>query len=259
MKGETMSEMDTVYAEAPEGGVQVVYMNKPDKKNAIDARMMDLLDDVLVAADRSDDVKVVVLRGAGSDFSSGGDLSQGDAGVPGPEGARISLRRYLAVVRRMRTMSKPVISMVDGYAVGGAFALCLASDLVCASERALFVPAFCQIGIIPEMGMMKLLPEIVGLHRAKELLFFGGKLSASVLYDWGVVNRVFPASDLEKETMAFARMLSDMPGPSIQITKNLMNSLADTDLEACLASEATASPFCTTTRAYAETMAKFLR
>ena len=149
-------------------------------------------------------------------------------------------------------MAKPVIAMVDGYAVGGAFALALASDLVCASDRALFVPAFCQIGIMPEMGMCKFLPELVGAQRAKELLFFGGKIPAQRLCDWGLVNRVFPAS-------AFARELAAMPDASIQITKGLVNALADDNLETCLQAESTASPFCTTTRAYAATMERFAR
>lgn len=252
-------EKDTVFAEAAADGVQVVYLNQPQKKNAINAEMMDKLDALLAAADADLDVRAVVLRGAGENFSSGGDLNQAPAPLPGPEGARLTLRRYLAVVRRIRTMSTPVIAMVDGYAVGGAFALCLASDLVCASDRALFVPAFCQIGIVPEMGMMKLLPEVVGAQRAKELLFFGGKISAAQLHEWGVVNRVFSADTLEEETMAFARGLAAMPASSIQVTKNIMNSLADTNLDACLEAESTASPFCTTTQAYAQTMAKFAR
>ena len=167
-----------MYAERLEGGIEVVYLNQPRKKNALSGEMMTKLDALLRAADVDDGVRVVVLRGAGDDFSSGGDLDQGPALEPGPEGARKTLRRYLAVVRTIRTMSKPVVAMVDGYAVGGAFALVCASDLVCASERALFVPAFCQIGIVPEMGMMKLLPDLVGPQRAKELLFFGGKTRA---------------------------------------------------------------------------------
>ncbi|RDB69308.1 enoyl-CoA hydratase/isomerase family protein [Eggerthella sinensis] len=252
-------EKDVVYAERADDGIEVLYLNQPRKKNALSGDMMGKLDALLRAADDANDVRVVVLRGAGQDFSSGGDLNQGPALEPGPEGARKTLRRYLSVVRTMRTIAKPVVAMVDGYAVGGAFALACASDLVCASDRALFVPAFCQIGIIPEMGMMKLLPDLVGPQRAKELLFFGGKIPAQQLQAWGLVNRVFPAATLEEETLAFARELAAMPDASIQITKNIMNALADSSLEACLEAESTASPFCTTTKAYAATMEKFAR
>lgn len=99
----------------------------------------------------------------------------------------------------------------------------------------------------------------MGPQRAKELLFFGGKIPAQQLQAWGLVNRVFPAATLEEETLAFARELAAMPDASIQITKNIMNALADSSLEACLEAESTASPFCTTTKAYAATMEKFAR
>lgn len=252
-------EKDVVYAEDSGDGILTIFLNQPRKKNAISAPMMDILTALLTEADANPEVRVIVLRGVGENFSSGGDLNQGDGGKPTPEQARGTLRRYLAAVRAVRRIAKPVVTMVDGYAVGGAFALVLASDLVCASDRAQFVPAFCQIGIIPEMGMMKMLPELVGAQRAKELLFIGGKIPASQMRDWGLVNRLFSADKLEEETYAFARLLSSMPDASIQITKTLMNSLADGGLDACLEAESTASPFCTTTCAYARTMERFAK
>lgn len=252
-------EKAVIYAQDAGDGIRVIYLNQPKKKNAISAPMMDILSDLLRAADDDDDVRVVVLRGAGENFSSGGDLNQGDGGKPTPEQARKTLRRYLNAVRTIRAISKPVMCMVDGYAVGGAFALALASDLVCASDRAQFVPAFCQIGIIPEMGMMKMLPELVGAQRAKELLFIGGKIPAAQMKDWGLVNRLFPADELEASTLEFARQLSAMPDASIQITKTMMNALADETLAASLEAESTASPFCTTTTAYAKTMERFAK
>lgn len=252
-------ERDVVYAEDAGDGIRIIYLNQPKKKNAISAPMMDLLSELLLAADGDDEVRVVVLRGAGEIFSSGGDLNQGDGTKPTPEQARKTLRRYLRAIRTVRTIAKPVVAMVDGYAIGGAFALVLASDLVCASDRAQFVPAFCQIGIIPEMGIMKLLPELVGAQRAKELLFIGGKIPAAQMQEWGLVNRLFPAESLEEGTLAFARELSSMPDASIQITKTLMNSLSDEGLNSCLEAESTASPFCTMTAAYAATMERFAK
>ena len=88
---------------------------------------------------------------------------------------------------------------------------------------------------------------------------FGGKIPALQLYDWGVVNRVFPMETLEADTLWFARQLAGMFDASIHLTKNIMNALADGNLEACLEAESTASPFCTTTKAYAATMEKFAR
>jgi 2-(1,2-epoxy-1,2-dihydrophenyl)acetyl-CoA isomerase len=238
-----------------DGGVEVIYFNQPAKRNAISAAMMEGLSELLRAADADDQVRVVVLRGVGAVFSSGGDLSQG--GPAGPEAARKTYRKYAAAVRTLRQIAKPVICMVQGYAVGGAFSLCLAADLLVCSDSAVFIPAFCQIGIIPEMGMMKYLQDLVGAHRAKELLFCGGRIAPAYLERLGVVNHVYPDGECEAATYALAQALAEQPDASIQITKNLMNALADTNLAASLDAEATASPFCTTTAAFAATQERF--
>lgn len=163
-----MSEnTDMVYMEKGEDGVAVVYLNQPKKKNAINATMMDLLTDCFHAADEDPEVRVIVLRGSGNCFTSGGDLSQSSPEENTPEHARKTYRKYCRTVTAMRTIAKPIVAMVDGYAVGGGFALMLASDLVCVSETATVIPAFCQIGIAPEMGVVKFLPELVGMQRAK--------------------------------------------------------------------------------------------
>lgn len=251
-----MADKDVVYADAPADGVQVIYLNQPAKKNAISAEMMIKLDGLLAAADADADVRAVVLRGEGDVFSSGGDLSQSDH-KPTPEEARATFLNYVHLIQRMRTIAKPIVAMVDRYAVGGAFAMTLASDLVVATDRAAFVPAFCQIGIIPEMGMMDMLPKLVGMQRAKEILYIGGKIPAAKMHEWGLVNRLTTPEELESTAMDLARTVASMPAPSIQITKGILNSLVDGNLNACMQAESTASPFCTTTAAYAKTMERF--
>lgn len=253
------SEKDVVYAEMLDEGIMSIVFNQPRKRNAISGAMMDLLVHHLNVADKDDAVRVVILRGAGEHFSSGGDLNQGSPDEVGPEFSRKTLRRYEAAIRAIRRCSKPVVAMVDGYAVGGAFAITLASDLVCVSDRAIFVPAFCQIGIIPEMGIMKYLPELVGPQRAKEILFFGERMSGQQVLDMGLANRLFAANELEAQTLEFAKSLALQPDASIQITKGLLNTTADSNLEALLDAETTASPFCTTTKAYAKTMERFAK
>jgi 2-(1,2-epoxy-1,2-dihydrophenyl)acetyl-CoA isomerase len=251
------AENNTVYADPVSNHVLVIYLNQPEKKNALSRSMMDELRRVLLDADADPAVRVVLLRGAGRDFSSGGDLSQDNSA--GLEAARVTLRSYSQVIRTMRRMAKPIIAMVEGYAVGGAFSLVLAADLVCASQSAVFIPAFCQIGIVPEMGMMKYLPELVGQQRAKEIVFLGARLDAVRLAELGLVNRLYAPEELEQGTLEMARQLADMPDASIQITKGILNSLADSDLDVLLEAELTASPFCTATTAYAEAIKRFRR
>lgn len=255
----TEAEHDVVYMEKVGDGVAVIYLNQPKKKNAINARMMEILADCLYAADADDDVRAVVLRGSGSCFTSGGDLSQSSPEENTPERARKTYRKYCQATWAIRSIAKPVIAMVDGYAVGGGFALMLASDMLCISENAQIIPAFCQIGIAPEMGVVKFLPELVGAQRAKEIVFLGDRLSGQKLFDLGIANRVCASEELEATTMELARRLADMPDASIQVAKCMFNGLADWNLQASMSNEQTASPFCTTTTAYTKTMEKFAR
>lgn len=252
-------EKDVVYLEKAGDGVAVVYLNQPKKKNAINERMMVLLRELLLEADEDDDVRALVLRGAGDCFTSGGDLSQSAPEENTPEHARKTYRQYVNAQLAIRQIAKPVIAMVDGYAVGGGFALMLASDLVCVSRTAQIIPAFCQIGIAPEMAVVKFLPELVGAQRAKEILFLGDRLSGEDLYRLGIANRVCDSADLETTALELARRVASMPDASIQVAKGMVNAVSDANLGVALTMEQTASPFCTTTRAYAATQEKFAR
>ncbi len=232
-----------------------ITFNQPRKKNAISADMMDRLSTALLDLEADPSVAVVIVRGAGGTFSSGGDLTQ-TSGSENPLGdGRVLLRHYLRAIRTIRDIATPVIVMADGFAVGGAFSLMLAADLVCVARDLRVIPAFCAIGIAPEMGLMRLLPDVVGEHVAKEILFFNRELSGDDLVRMGIANRSFPASDLESETEGLARSLAAMPRESIEVTKEIMNQSVAAGLDSVMAAEATASPFCaqvTRTRADSE-------
>ncbi|MFV0452855.1 MAG: enoyl-CoA hydratase/isomerase family protein [Propioniciclava sp.] len=241
---------ETVYAETTEEHISTLVLNQPRKKNAISAPMMVRLGELLRDADADDEVRVVILRGEGENFSSGGDLRQTPPELVSIENTRATLRPYLELIRQIRRMSKPVIAQVDGYAVGGAFSLMLACDLACVSDRVCVVPAFCQIGIVPEMGLAKFLPQLVGDKLAKELLFTNRVLDSEELLGYRLVNRVLPAGELSAGTLALAREVAAMPPLSIQVTKNMVNAAYDSGLDATLEAESTASPFCANTAAF---------
>ncbi len=251
------TEKDTVYLEKGENGVAVIYLNQPKKKNAINARMMVLLSDLLQEADADADIRAIILRGEGNCFTSGGDLSQSSPEENTPENARKTYRNYTRAISSIRGCSKPVIAMVDGYAVGGGFALVLACDMICIAESAKIIPAFCQIGIVPEMAVTKYLPALVGPHKAKEILFLGERISGTQMGELGLANSVCPAEELEAVAMKLAESVASMPDASIQVTKGMINAFLDTDLDMVFRLEETSSPFCTTTAAYKKTMEKF--
>jgi 2-(1,2-epoxy-1,2-dihydrophenyl)acetyl-CoA isomerase len=240
----TDNNAGSVYVSRTEAAVATVVLSQPQKKNAISATMMAELAAVLLRLDADASVAVIVLRGAEDNFSSGGDLAQVPERELTAEKSRLLLRSYLRAVQTLRAIAKPVIAMADGYVVGGGFSLLLACDLVCVSDRVVVIPAFCKVGIIPEMGMMKLLPDAVGEHVAKEILFTNRRLDAHDLQRLGLANRVFPAQDLERGTTELATLVAGMPALSVQVTKEIMNSAGAASLDAVIVAESTASPLC---------------
>lgn len=239
-----------LYVSFPEEGIATIHLNQPQKKNAISVAMMRDMEQAFDKIDFDESVRAVILRGEGTTFCSCGDLSQGIASCKGPAGSCDSLKSYIRAVRALRRCAKPVICMVDGYAVGGGFALALASDMIFASDRAQFVPAFCQIGIATEMGMAKHLIELVGPHKAKEILFLGGRIPAEKLHEMGLVNMLCDADDLERQTLSAAQRIASMPTHSIQTAKVLVNGISDGNFESAVGMEAFASPLCGAIKAF---------
>ncbi|MDR1430620.1 MAG: enoyl-CoA hydratase/isomerase family protein [Propionibacteriaceae bacterium] len=241
------------------GQIAVITLNQPAKKNAISAAMMDILVDTLRRCDVDDEVRVIILRGEGENFSAGGDLDQKVPGADTVEGKCAILQHYLWAVQALREVGKPVIAMADGYVVGGAFSLLLACDLVVVSDRVKVVPAFISIGIIPEMGLMKLLPAAVGEKLAKEILFLNKRLGSEDLLRLGIANRVFPANELAARTEDFARELAAQPNLSIQLSKRIMNAASDVGLDQVMRAEATSSPLCSLSAEFAEVARRFAK
>lgn len=236
-------DMGVIISEVADG-IAWVTLSQPRKKNALTASMMDQLSEALVCLDGDSDVRVVVLRGEGENFSSGGDMSQGkDSTTPLSDG-RAMLSKYVRTIRTMRAMATPVIVMADGYVIGGAFSLLLAADLVCVANSVRVIPAFCAIGIVPEMGMMHLLPALVGEHRAKEILFTNEELDAHALKDLGIANQVFCKGELVDGTRAYAQRIAAVPVQSVQVTKEIMNQASAGALDLVMAAEVSASPLC---------------
>jgi 2-(1,2-epoxy-1,2-dihydrophenyl)acetyl-CoA isomerase len=244
----------TILADRPAEAVLRLTLSNPAKRNAISAVMMDELAAQLRAAAGDPGVKAVVLTGAGDHFSAGGDLDQ--PGSERPEDKRAFLARYQEAIKAMRALPQPIVAAADGHVVGGAFSLVVASDLVVVSDRVKVTPAFCAIGIVPEMGLMKLLPELVGQQRAKEILWLNRRLLADDLERLGIANQVVPAADLAAAGVALAAALAGQPSLGVQLTKTILNAAADTGLDQVLAAELTASPLCSLTDEFAAVAAR---
>ncbi|NLI91283.1 MAG: enoyl-CoA hydratase/isomerase family protein [Peptococcaceae bacterium] len=248
-----------VYVEKRDDGIAFLVMNKPQKKNAINGSMMDLLSNFLLELNEDDSVRVIILKGEGENFSAGGDLSQGGPGGSTVDQSRKLLKRYIRTIHTIQQIGKPVIAMVDGWAAGGAMSMALACDIIFVSERAKFTSNFLKVGIIPEMGAMMFMPQLMGPYRAKELWFTGRVVGAEEAYKMGFANRILPAEQLEEGTLAFAKEVAAVSAMSIQITKSITNSTMGPMLDLVMEAESTASPFCTQTAEFKEIAAKFIK
>jgi 2-(1,2-epoxy-1,2-dihydrophenyl)acetyl-CoA isomerase len=219
-------------------GVATLTLNRPEARNALDMAMRRDLEAALTRLDQDPDVRVLVVRGAGEHFSAGGDVKlMRDHPMTAAEGqARVeAINRAIVVLARFRA---PTIAMVDGAAAGAGCNLALACDLVVASDRARFGEVFARIGLIPDAGGTYFLPRRVGLARAKELVFTGDIIDAREAERIGLVNRVVPVPDLERETYALARRIADGPPRALAAAKALLDRAPSLDLESALHWEA---------------------
>ena len=212
-------------------GVLTVTLVKPERKNAIDPGMFRELLTVFVDADADPETRVVVVTGAGGNFSSGADLVGTDADRKHPIDAMEVVNRSAAALHRLRA---PAIAKVDGVAVGAGMNLALGCDLVVASDRARFSEIFPRRGLTVDYGGSWLLPRRIGLHRAKELCLLGDIIDARQAAEFGLVNRVVPVEELDATVDALAARLAAGPPVALAMTKRLLDDAASLSFEDAL-------------------------
>jgi 2-(1,2-epoxy-1,2-dihydrophenyl)acetyl-CoA isomerase len=201
-----------------------IELNRPDAMNAWDTQFGE---DLRAAVERAaaDDVRAVVVTGAGRAFSSGADLKAGFD--PTPEGHPDVLtplrERYHPIIVGLRRLPKPVLAAVNGPAVGIGCSLALACDLVLVSDAAYFLLAFVNIGLVPDGGSSLLVPERIGLARAAQMAMLGERIPAAQAVEWGLANRVVPAADFAAEVDELAARLAGGPTAAYAGIKRELN------------------------------------
>ena len=190
-------------------GVAVLTMNRPDRLNAFSWAMLDAMLEALTRLAANDDVGVVILRGAGRGFCAGGDVKAMAEGLEA-EGDTLeqraqALRARMETSRWLHEMGKPTIAMVRGAAAGAGLSLAMACDLRIASDNARFATAFARVGYSGDFGGSYYLTSLVGTAKARELYYTAEILDAPQALALGLVNRVVPDAELEKETLANRR------------------------------------------------------
>jgi enoyl-CoA hydratase/carnithine racemase len=224
-------------------GVATLTLNRPEVMNALTFEVYAQLRDLFLDLRRDESVRAVILTGAGDHFCSGGDVHEiiGELLTRDMRAHLEFTRMTGAVVENMRTLDKPIIAALNGMTAGAGAVLALAADLRIASEHARFAFLFTKVGLTgADMGAGYLLPKVVGLGRAFELLLLGDTIDAASAERYGLVNRVVPHSELLPTARQLALRLADGPALAISMTKRMLNNELTMDLASAIEAEAQA-------------------
>lgn len=234
--GLASAPMDPILVERA-GGVVTVTLNRPERLNAITNEMWPQLADIFAeVATRAED-RVLVVTGAGEAFCSGADIS-GEGPATGPP--LLHMREVGNAALALHRLPKPSIARVDGVATGAGLNLALGCDLIVASDRSRFSEIFARRGLSVDFGGSWLLPRLVGMHRAKELVLLAEILSAEEAMAMGLVNRVVPAESLDAVVAEWTARLSEGPPLALSMSKLLLNKSLETSMDQALEAEAQA-------------------
>lgn len=220
-----------------ENGIATITLNRPDVFNAFNDTQSYELQDALKQAKKDDTVRVVILTGAGKAFCSGQDLKA----IASSENRSLSeslYKRYNPIIAAMRELPKPIICRLNGVAAGAGCSLALASDIIIASENASLIEVFINVGLVLDSGSSYFLPRVVGSARAFEMSTMGTKVKAQQAFEWGMVNKVVPAEELDAAVAEYANYYAQAPTKAIAMMKKMLNKSFHSDLNTMLEYEA---------------------
>lgn len=239
-------------------GVACITMNRPEARNALDETMRLELPQVLQQVRDDPEVRAVVLHGAGGHFCAGGDLQAMQATRRTAYQSRQRLHAIHRWLPEWLNLEKPLIAAVDGAAFGGGFSLALTADFVLATPRAAFCQVFARVGLVPDMAAMYLLPRIVGLQRAKELMFSARVLGAEEAQRLGIVFALHEPEALLDAACELAGRFRHASPVSIGLTKNILNQSFQLDQRALAELESYAQGLCMDSDYHREAVDRFL-
>jgi enoyl-CoA hydratase/carnithine racemase len=248
------------YEVAP-SGVATITLDRPDKLNALTFGVYRELTDLFSRLQDASEVRAVVITGSGRAFCSGGDVHEiiGEL-VKSRARELLSFTRLTGeLIRNMRRLRKPIVAAVNGVAAGAGAVIALASDFRVMAETAKFAFLFVRVGLAgADMGAAFLLPRVVGLGRATELLMLGETVKAETAERIGLANRVVPAERTLEAATAIAERLAAGPGFALGMTKELLNGELDMGLDQAIEAEAQAQAICMHTQDFREAYQAFV-
>ncbi len=225
---------------AVDGAIATITLNRPAAFNAIDLAIAKKLEQLVAEVEADDDIRVLVIEGAGRAFCGGGDLQTIGAAAAADTIAPVvgeMLSHYHAFITTLRRMPKIVLSSVHGSAAGAGLSLAFIADLCIAAEDARFTPAYAKLGVSPDGGGTVGVVSSVGPRRALQIYLAEDTFSAKQAHDWGLVAKVVPAVELKAATREFALRLAQNAPTAIATTKSLIHRSPVTPIEAQLDAE----------------------
>lgn len=214
-----------------EQGVATIILNRPEVFNSFNREMALALQRELDTCQSDNNVRAIVLTGAGKAFCAGQDLKEVTSPELNPGFKKILEEHYNPIITRIRAIEKPIIAAVNGVAAGAGANIALACDIVVAHEKVSFIQAFSKIGLIPDSGGTFFLPRLIGFQKASALMLLGDKVSAEQAEQLGMIYKVIPSEIFEGEVMALAKHMAQMPTKALGMTKRLLNNTMTNSLE----------------------------
>lgn len=231
----------TVLTETLDGGVRLITLNRPERLNAIVPELLVALAAAIDAANADPQIGAILLTGAGRAFCAGDDLKDFATQVGSEAETRVYIEQIQEVTRAIARGTKPVVGAIHGWAVGGGLEWVINCDFAIAAEGTRFFFPEIGWGLFVTGGVTHLLPRIVGLAKARELIMLGEKFDARQAQDWGLVHRVVPEARLRDEALALARRLAALPRGAVAELRRCLSGEGEQSLDAALAAETDAT------------------
>ncbi len=252
-----MSGLDGLHV-GREAAVAVLTLDRPGSRNALSPALAEALTAALRDAQQDEAVRAIVLAGAGGDFCAGGDLkAMAGSGSRTAEKRLAGMQRYRTLTETLLGLDKPLVAAVDGVAFGAGLSLALAADIVLVSRRARLAMAFHRVGMVPDLGAWYTLPRVVGLQRAKELVFSAREFGADEARQMGLALEVLAAPELLPRALAIAHSFGGASPVAVRLSKRALQASLQSGLGTMLDLEMLSSPVAATSDYVAEAVRRF--
>ncbi len=240
--------------------IATITLNRPDALNALSPQMYDDLREAFrqIKAEAGEGVKAAILTGAGRAFCAGGDVKSMASNERLPKDVRRGLRSAHDIMFDLANIEVPVVALVDGPAAGAGCNIALAADFVLATPRAMFMQAFGRIGAVPDFGGFYLLPRLVGLQKAKELVYTARKVDAEEAKELGLVLEIVSQDNAMEDAREFAGRFRHASTEAIGLSKVILNQSFNLDHRTLLELEADAQGMALTSQYHRDAVARFV-